>query len=46
MLDGSEGRSLQDLAESVPDDYPKNTRTVRRKLEVLGLLILIVSVTT
>jgi len=26
---------LQDLVESVPDDYPKNTRTVRRDLEAL-----------
>jgi len=35
LLDGSQGRSLQDLAESVPDDYPKNSRTLRRDLEAL-----------
>jgi len=35
LLEGSQGRSLQDLVESVPDDYPKNTRTVRRDLEAL-----------
>jgi predicted DNA-binding transcriptional regulator YafY len=35
LLEGSQGRSLQNLVESVPDDYPKNTRTVRRDLEAL-----------
>ncbi len=36
LLEGSHGRSLQDLAESVPEDYPKNSRTVRRDLEALA----------
>jgi predicted DNA-binding transcriptional regulator YafY len=35
LLEGSQGRSLQDLVESVPDDYPKNSRMVRRDLEAL-----------
>ena len=35
LLDGSQGRSLQDLVDNVPDDYPKNARTVRRDLEAL-----------
>jgi predicted DNA-binding transcriptional regulator YafY len=35
LLDGSPGRALQDLVENVPDDYPKNARTVRRDLEAL-----------
>jgi predicted DNA-binding transcriptional regulator YafY len=35
QLEGSPGRSLQDLVDNVPDDYPKNTRTVRRDLEAL-----------
>jgi hypothetical protein len=26
QLEGSPGRTLQDLVESVPDDYPKNAR--------------------
>jgi predicted DNA-binding transcriptional regulator YafY len=34
-LEGSNGLSLNDLVESVPDDYPKNARTVRRDLEAL-----------
>ena len=35
LLEGSQGRSLHDLVESVPDDHPKNSRTVRRDLEAL-----------
>lgn len=34
-LEGSQGKSLNDLVKDVPDDYPKNTRTVRRDLEAL-----------
>ncbi|HEV8726216.1 MAG TPA: WYL domain-containing protein [Candidatus Binatia bacterium] len=35
LLEGSPGKSLQDLVDNVPDDYPKNARTVRRDLEAL-----------
>jgi predicted DNA-binding transcriptional regulator YafY len=35
LLEGSQGRSLQELIDNVPDDYPKNPRTVRRDLESL-----------
>jgi predicted DNA-binding transcriptional regulator YafY len=35
QLEGSPGRSLQELVDNVPDDYPKNSRTVRRDLEAL-----------
>ena len=35
QLEGSSGRSLQELVDKVPDDYPKNARTVRRDLEAL-----------
>ncbi|HZD41767.1 MAG TPA: WYL domain-containing protein [Terriglobales bacterium] len=35
QLEGSSGRSLQELVENVHDDYPKNPRTVRRDLEAL-----------
>jgi predicted DNA-binding transcriptional regulator YafY len=34
-LEGSPGQSLQELVDNVPDDYPKNARTVRRDLEAL-----------
>ena len=34
-LETSTARSLQDLVDNVPDDYPKNARTVRRDLEAL-----------
>ena len=34
-LEGSTGLTLQGLVESVPEDYPKNARTVRRDLEAL-----------
>ena len=36
QLEGSSGRSLQELIDGVPDDYPKNPRTVRRDLEALA----------
>ncbi|MGH7853018.1 MAG: helix-turn-helix transcriptional regulator [Candidatus Binatia bacterium] len=35
QLEGSSGRSLQELVDNVPEDYPKNARTVRRDLEAL-----------
>ena len=35
QLEGSSGRSLRELVENVPDDYPKNARTVRRDLAAL-----------
>lgn len=35
QLEGSPGRSLRELVDNVPDDYPKNARTVRRDLEAL-----------
>src|SRR3990170_6367002 len=35
QLEGSLGRTLQELVDNVPDDYPKNARTVRRDLEAL-----------
>lgn len=35
QLEGSQGRSLQQLVDNLPDDYPKNARTVRRDLEAL-----------
>jgi len=34
-LENSHGLSLPELVEAVPDDYPKNARTVRRDLEAL-----------
>jgi predicted DNA-binding transcriptional regulator YafY len=34
-LENSHGLTLSELVESVPDDYPKNARTVRRDLEAL-----------
>jgi len=34
-LEGSNGLTLQALVESVPEDFPKNARTVRRDLEAL-----------
>jgi len=34
-LESTRGATLQELVESIPDDYPKNSRTVRRDLEVL-----------
>ena len=35
LVEGSPGKSLQELVDNVPDDYPKNARTVRRDLEAL-----------
>jgi len=34
-LEGSSGLTLPELVGNVPDDYPKNPRTVRRDLEAL-----------
>ena len=34
-LEGSNGLSLHELVDSVPDGFPKNARTVRRDLEAL-----------
>ena len=34
-LEDSSGRTLQELVDNIPDDYPKNARTVRRDLEAL-----------
>jgi predicted DNA-binding transcriptional regulator YafY len=34
-LENSHGLTLSELVHSVPDDYPKNARTVRRDLEAL-----------
>lgn len=34
-LDTSRGVTLQELVESIPDDFPKNPRTIRRDLEAL-----------
>ncbi|MGH7833773.1 MAG: hypothetical protein ACREQK_09025 [Candidatus Binatia bacterium] len=35
-LDNSRGASLEELVAALADDYPKNSRTVRRDLEALG----------
>lgn len=35
QLDGTPGRTLEQLVDNVPDDYPKNARTVRRDLAAL-----------
>lgn len=34
-LESSRGATLQELVDSLPDDFPKNSRTVRRDLEAL-----------
>lgn len=34
-LESSRGATFQELADSLPDDYPKNPRTIRRELEAL-----------
>jgi predicted DNA-binding transcriptional regulator YafY len=34
-LEGSRGATIQELAESLPDDYPKHLRTIRRDLDAL-----------
>jgi predicted DNA-binding transcriptional regulator YafY len=34
-LEGSSGLTLHELVDAVPEDYPKNDRTVRRDLEAL-----------
>ncbi|MBI4489006.1 MAG: WYL domain-containing protein [Deltaproteobacteria bacterium] len=35
-LESSRGATLKDLGDSLPDDFPKNPRTIRRDLEALG----------
>lgn len=34
-LETSRGATLAELVDSIPDDYPKNSRTIRRDLEAL-----------
>jgi predicted DNA-binding transcriptional regulator YafY len=34
-LDNSSGATLSELVNSIPDDYPKNSRTIRRDLDAL-----------
>ncbi len=34
-LEASKGATLQELVDSLPDDFPKNSRTIRRDLEAL-----------
>jgi predicted DNA-binding transcriptional regulator YafY len=34
-LESSRGATLQELVESLPEDFPKNSRTIRRDLEAL-----------
>ena len=34
-LEGSRGATLQELVDSLPDDFPKNSRTIRRDLAAL-----------
>ena len=34
-LEGARGATLQQLVNSIPEDFPKNSRTVRRDLEAL-----------
>ena len=34
-LESSRGATLHELVDFIPDDYPKNARTVRRDLEAL-----------
>jgi len=36
QLEGTLGRSLQELVDAISADYPKNARTVRRDLEALA----------
>ncbi|MPZ76619.1 MAG: transcriptional regulator, partial [Deltaproteobacteria bacterium] len=35
-LEGSSGATLSELMNSIPGDYPKNSRTIRRDLEALA----------
>ena len=35
-LEGSRGVTLQDLVDGLPEDFPKNSRTIRRDLEALS----------
>jgi len=34
-LEDTRGATLQELVDSLPDDFPKNPRTIRRDLEAL-----------
>ena len=36
LLESSQGKSSNEIVEAVPDDHPKNPRTVRRDLEALA----------
>ncbi|HLC43494.1 MAG TPA: WYL domain-containing protein [Methylomirabilota bacterium] len=38
QLESSRGMTLQELADSVPDDHPKHLRTIRRDLDALGTI--------
>ena len=35
-LEGSRGVTLRDLVDGLPEDFPKNSRTIRRDLEALS----------
>lgn len=35
-LEGSRGATLQELVDALPEDYPKNPRTIRRDLDALA----------
>ena len=37
-LEASKGATLQELVDSLSDDYPKNPRTIRRDLEALAVI--------
>lgn len=37
-LEGTRGATLQELVDGLPDDYPKNPRTIRRDLEALEVV--------
>jgi hypothetical protein len=38
-LEGSNGLTLGQLVEAVPDDFPKNGRTARRDLEAMEAVV-------
>ena len=37
QLEKPSGATLQELVDAVPEDFPKNRRTIRRDLEALDL---------
>jgi hypothetical protein len=39
-LEGSNGLTFRQLVKTVPDDHPKNARTVRRDLKAVGFPII------